>query len=158
MALALIALSSCRPEPAAIAPNGASPDTRQAIQAADEAWSRANIAGDTAAMNDLYVQDVVSMQAGAADIVGKSAMAADFARTVATRTDTVLRIETVIVSLEQSGDLAWESGHVTLTRRPRDSATVVPRSARFKYITFWQRGADGRWRIRRDLGVADPMP
>lgn len=108
-------------------------------------------------MRALYTEDVVSMQSDAPDIVGRDAMVADLAHGFATRTDTVLGIETVIVSLEQSGDLAWEAGHVTLTKRNRDATDAVPRSARFKYITFWQRGADGHWRIRRDLGVPDPI-
>jgi ketosteroid isomerase-like protein len=85
-------------------------------------------------------------------------MIAELAQDFATRTDTVLQIATVIISLEHSGDLAWESGHVTLTKRHRDSLAATPRRTRFKYITFWQRGPEGRWQIRRDLGVPDLLP
>ncbi|MEO8202202.1 MAG: nuclear transport factor 2 family protein [Gemmatimonadota bacterium] len=150
----LSCLIGCSPSGQAT-PNGASADIRAAIQAGDEAWSRAYIAGDTAAMRDLYVDSVVSMQAGARDLIGRGAMVTDFANAIAVRTDTVLRIETVIVSLEHSGRLAWESGHVEFTRRARDSVNAEPRMSRFKYITFWELGVDGKWRIRRDLGVPD---
>lgn len=159
--LCLSALFACAaPAPASRSapPSDATPDIRAEIQAADEAWSAADIAGDTAAMRALYTEDVVSMQSGGADIVGQDAMVTDLGRGFATRTDTILRIVTEINSLDASGDLAWEVGNVTLTRRPRDSTAVTPRSARFKYITFWRRGADGRWRIRRDLGVPDALP
>jgi ketosteroid isomerase-like protein len=109
-------------------------------------------------MRPLYTADLVSMQADAPDIVGPDAMLADLAGGFLTRTDTVLHIETVIASLDHSGDLAWESGHVTFAKRHRDSLTAASRFSRFKYITFWQRGSDGQWRIRRDLAVPDPLP
>ncbi|MEO8030410.1 MAG: nuclear transport factor 2 family protein [Gemmatimonadota bacterium] len=158
LALLLPCFVACHEAAESVTPNGASPEIRAAIQAGDEAWSRADIAGDTSAMRALYVEDMVSMQADTTDLVGRDAMVADLAHGFAARKDTILKIETVIVSLEQAGDLAWESGHVTLTRRNRDSVNAIPRSARFKYITFWQRGGDGKWRIRRDLGVGDPIP
>jgi uncharacterized protein (TIGR02246 family) len=154
----LTALCACKAPPPGPTPNGASKEIRDAIQAGDEAWSRANIAGDSAAMRNLYTADMVSMQSDTTDIVGRDAMVADLAHGFATRKDTVLHIETVIVSLEHSGDLAWEAGRVTLTKRNRDSVNAAPRVQRFKYITFWQRGTDGKWRIRRDLGVPDLIP
>jgi uncharacterized protein (TIGR02246 family) len=156
--LLVLAFAACVPTSPPAAPNGATPAIRAAIQAADEAWSRADIAGDTAAMRALYTEDVVSMQGGGPDIVGRDAMVADLAHNFATRPDTIFHIETVITTLEHSGDLAWEVGQVTLTKRNRDSTTAAPRAERYKYITFWQRGPDGRWRIRRDLGVSDPLP
>lgn len=151
----LLVIASCRSATNEVLPNGATPAIRAAIQAGDEAWSIAFIAGDTTAMNRLYSDDVVSMQADAPDLVGRSAMVGDLAHTFATRKDTILKVVTVIGTLEQAGDLAWESGHVTITRANRDSVATAPRTGRFKYITFWQRGGDGKWRIRRDLGVGD---
>lgn len=150
--------AGCQSGSPTAAPNGATPAMRQAIQDADEAWSRAFIAGDTSAMRRLYTADVVSMRGAAADIVGSDAMLADLAHDFLTRTDTVLHIETVISTLDHSGELAWESGHVTFDTRNRDSLNTASRFSRFKYITFWQRESDGQWRIRRDLAVSDPLP
>lgn len=155
---ALLGLMACRPPHTPTTPDGASPAIRAAIQAGDEAWSTAYIAGDTAAMRLLYTPDVVSMQADEPDITGQDAMVAALGHGFVTRTDTTVRIETVIESLEQSDSLAWEVGHVTLFKRPRDAADATPVGHRYKYITFWQQGADGRWRIRRDLGVGAPLP
>lgn len=154
----LLAGAACQPASPPAAPNGATPAIRQAIQAADDAWSRAYIAGDTAAMRELYATDLVSMRANAPDIEGPDAMVADLASGFRSRTDTVLHIETVITTLDHSGDLAWESGQVTFASRPKNSLNIASRLERYKYITFWQRGRDGRWRIRRDLAVPELPP
>ncbi len=154
----VLAAAACQPTSPPAAPNGATPSIRQAIQAADEEWSRAYIAADTAALRQLYTPDVVSMRAAAPDIVGPDAMIADLARGFESRADTVLHIETVITTLDHSGDLAWESGQVTFASRPKDSLNTASHFERYKYLTFWQRGPDGRWRIRRDLAVADRPP
>jgi ketosteroid isomerase-like protein len=156
--LPLLVGAACQPASPPAAPNGATPAIRQAIQAADEEWSRAYIAGDTTAMRQLYATDLVSMRAAAPDILGPDAMVADLARGFRSRADTVLHIETMITTLDHSGDLAWESGQVTFASRPRDSLNVASHFQRYKYITFWQRGPDGRWRIRRDLAVPDLPP
>ncbi len=152
----VVSLVACQPAAPQTLPNGAEPAVRAAIQAADEAWSTAYIAADTAAMRRLYTSDVVSMQPDAPDIIGVDAMVRDVARGFAGRTDTTVRIDTRMETLEHSGDLAWETGHVTLFMRSRESADTGAQPHRFKYITFWQRGTDGQWRIRRDLGVGDP--
>ncbi|MEP6473856.1 MAG: hypothetical protein ABJC74_09050, partial [Gemmatimonadota bacterium] len=74
LALLLPCFVACHEAAESVTPNGASPEIRAAIQAGDEAWSRADIAGDTSAMRALYVEDMVSMQADTTDLVGRDAM------------------------------------------------------------------------------------
>lgn len=150
----LVALAACAPAGGPVDPAR----LRAEIQARDEAWSVANIAGDSAAMAGFYTTDVVSMQPGAADLHGRDAVVGGMVEWMRTRSDTILSIRTVITSLAGTDSLAWESGETTFEGRPKNEPTAAPRHAYFKYTTFWRREADGIWRIQRDLAVPALAP
>lgn len=140
-------------------PAPADPATLRAeIQARDDAWSVANIAGDSAVMAGFYAADVVSMQPGAADLVGRDAVVKGLVEWMRTRTDTILSIETRITSLSGNDSVAYESGTTLFRGRAKGDSTAKVGRAAFKYITLWVRESDGVWRIRRDLAVPDLLP
>jgi ketosteroid isomerase-like protein len=65
-------------------------------------------------------------------------------------------VDAVITTAELgvSGDLAWETGTNRVTIQQGESA---PLTVTGRYLAVWKRGADGRWRIRAELPITDPV-
>jgi len=156
-ALALLALLGCAPQsngkatPDSAAMAAADPAVvRQAIEAADARAVEALNKGDVEAWLTSYASDAIALppnepawrgtdglRAGAKGMLDKAAISG-----------MALHAEDVKVG----GDLAVESGTYEMTLTPKKGKAI---SDKGKYITVWQRQADGSWKIIRDIFNSD---
>lgn len=126
------------------------PGARRDIKAANDAWIPALQRQDAAALAEPYADDSVFVTATGASASGRDGierlMRDRFAagRVVdGTLTQDGVRME---------GALVYEWGHARLTVAGANGATSTSRG---RYVTVWKRGADGRWRIWRNLSLPD---
>lgn len=151
--LLLVALACAKPatppDPEAV---------RAQIQARNDVYAAAMMAGDSAAFLDLYAPDVVIVRPRMTDIVGRAAAVQDLAASIRRQTDTLLRVTIRTISVDATDSLAFEVGTGEFEHRPKHDPNAKVAVSRTKYITFWVKGADGVWRARRDLTVADTLP
>lgn len=145
----LFALASCAPP--AQAPE-APPDPtalRDAIQAREQEWSAAFLAGNAAAIAALYTEDGAQVQASGDWARGRDgitqAMQAQF-DTVAVTTR-----EDVTEEVIPAGDYVVEIGHYSYQGTSK-ADKKTPRSAAGRYMVLWRKDADGVWRLHRDIG------
>ncbi|GAO01187.1 DUF4440 domain-containing protein [Anaeromyxobacter sp. PSR-1] len=129
-------------------------ELRTAIGAANDAFIRALVAGDARGMAAVFTEDALvipAMQRGF--VSGRAELEAYDAR----RLGSLRYLEATIttVQLEVSGDLAWEAGTNRLVVQQGNGA---PMTVTGRYLAVWRRGKDGRWRIRAELPVPDPLP
>lgn len=129
-------------------------DLRAAIAAANDAFVRALVAGDARGMAAVFTEDALvipAMQRGF--VSGRDAIEAYDAR----RVGSIRYLEATIatVQLEVEGDLAWEAGTNRMVVQQGERA---PMTVTGRYLAVWRRGEDGRWRIRAELPVPDPIP
>ena len=149
----LVVLGACAP---AEAPPPDSPDTAAAdaadaaaIQAASRAFSDAYVAGDTATIGALYTEDAVLLPASRR-VEGREAIKAFFAPgpNRVNLTHAMTSGDLII-----DGDLAVDVGEWSNTWRMGDGD---PLEAAAPYLVVWERGEDGRWRIRYDMWHRPP--
>lgn len=151
LAAASIGLSACAHWPGG---HGRTDEVRAAIAAANAEFARALVAGDARATAAVFAEDGQVIPAAQQGFVsGRTEIEAFNAARLAGRR----YLEAVIttVGLGVDGDLAWETGTSRVTMQQDESAPVTVSG---RYLAVWQRGADGRWRIRADLPIADPPP
>lgn len=152
IATALTVVSACAH------PNGSrrgeAANARAEIAAANAEFARAMVSGDSGAMAAVFAEDGVIIPAMEPGFVsGRAEIEAYQARRLQARRYLDATITTV--QLEASGDQAWETGTNRVTVQQGDSAPVTVTG---RYLAVWKRGPDGRWRIRADLPVTDPVP
>ncbi len=152
-------LTACAPAPAPMAgPTQAQIDsaaaaTRTAIEAANNKWEAAVVARDSNAIAGFWTEDAVDMETDGDDIVGRSAIAANAAKDIRESKVDIVSIDFVTSALDVYGDRAYEVGTATTVTRPKGKPTAKTSTTSEKYITFWQRGSDGQWRVRRDFSA-----
>jgi uncharacterized protein (TIGR02246 family) len=128
--------------------------TRAAITLANAEFARALERGDAQAMAALFTEDaevIPAMQRGV--ISGRAAIESYNASRMGARRYVEVAITTAHVGV--SGDLAWETGTSRVAIQHGESAPVTLTG---RYLAVWKREADGRWRIRAELPVPDPVP
>jgi uncharacterized protein (TIGR02246 family) len=131
---------------------GMAQNAEQAIAEASVAWETAFNEGDGQGVADLYSEDGAVFPPGAARIDGKDAIAAFWQGAI----DSGLKdADLHTTEVAELGDLAYETGHATLSA-PGTDGNVVP--VALKYIVVWQRGDDGMWRLHRDIWNMGPAP
>jgi uncharacterized protein (TIGR02246 family) len=120
-------------------------DARETIEKANAAWLPAVLKKDPAPIVEPYAEDSVFITATGEAASGRGAilklMRERFAKPV-TITGGDLKQDGIALA----GPLIYEWGHATLTLS--DGTTSAGR-----YLTVWARGADGRWRISRNLSL-----
>jgi uncharacterized protein (TIGR02246 family) len=129
-------------------------DVRAAIGAANAEYARALVAGDARAMAAVFAEDgevVAAAQPGF--VSGRAEIEAYAARRLEGRRYLDAVITTADVGVE--GDLAWETGTSRVTVQHGKTAPVTLTG---RYLAVWERGSDGRWRIRVETPVPDPAP
>jgi len=113
---------------------------RKTILDASRAFSRAYVAGDSAAVAELYTEDALLMPPGR-DVRGRAAIARFFS-TPPDRRPAAHWMESSEVSFH--GDVAIDVGRWSL--QSEEDAEVVSE----RYLLVWLRQADGSWRIAYD--------
>ena len=122
-----------------------------AIRKQVDALARAFNAGDGNGMGALYTEDAVLLPPGQERIEGRARIAAFWQGAIgAGFKDLVL----TPVEITGSGDAAYEMGTVTLSA-PAEGGGRQPVAG--KYVVVWRKGADGAWRLHRDIWNLDAI-
>jgi uncharacterized protein (TIGR02246 family) len=150
--VASIVASACAHSPGTRGTSAA--DVRAAIAAVNAEFARALVAGDARAMAAVFTEDGEVIPATQRGFVsGRTEIESyNVRRLTASR---YLDVAITTVHLGVSGDLAWETGTSRVTMQHGESAPVTVTG---RYLAVWKRDANGRWRIRADLPIADPAP
>lgn len=114
---------------------------RSEIENANRQFCEAAVRRDFTAIGALYTEEASILPPEAPIITGRQSIQ-EFWRTAASSMGiTGMRLNTMDV--ERYGDAACELGEAELT--------LDTGSARMKYLVLWLHGADGRWRLHRDI-------
>lgn len=128
----------------------AAADARVDIQAALAAFTAAFNGGESAGVAALYAEDAALLPPGAARVDGRAAIRAFWQGAI---DDGITALTLEAVEVEESGDLAMEVGAFSLAVPGEgDEKTIVFG----KYIVVWKKGADGVWRLYRDIWNTNP--
>jgi uncharacterized protein (TIGR02246 family) len=134
----------------ACAQKGDNPADVQAIKKLSADWDNAYNAGNIDGLLACYTNDVIRLQPNEAATVGKDVMRASFQSYFdAYKGETHGPIEDVRVS----GNLAVARGIYTGTSTPKAGGTPI--NEKGKWISAYQRQADGPWKIFWDTGNSD---
>ena len=112
---------------------------RDAVEAANQAFVKAFLAGDAKVIGELYSEDAQVIAPGAAVAEGRTAIAAFWADGMKTTRNVRLDTATVV----SDGDLASEDGVVHLTASDGSQSSA-------RYVVVWKR-LGGRWYMFRDI-------
>jgi uncharacterized protein (TIGR02246 family) len=115
-------------------------DIRAAIEKANEEFIAAVLRGDAKAAAALYTDDAKVLPPGTRIASGREAITAYWKSTIDVGVKD-LKLETV--DAEAAGDLAYETGNLTVTSTDGNVTTS-------RYVVVWKR-AGGRWRLHRDI-------
>ena len=122
----------------------------QEMMAADRAFAAYALdVGPGQAFVDFAAEDVTIFPSGGVPATGKAAAEA---WTGAWPDDLVIEWAPEAAHASKSGDFGYTWGYAKFTR---DGAADVSYG---KYITVWQRQADGSWKWIADMGSAAPAP
>jgi ketosteroid isomerase-like protein len=152
LAACLISLAAAAP----LAAQTAAPGPQEAetlLVRADLAWSdttaRTGLADGFVAM---LADDAVYLHPGADVMRGRDAIRAFLAAQPSTA-GTVLRWNPLRAGVSRDGQAGYTQG-VTVVTAPGADGTPVTRFGR--YITFWRRGADGKWMVAASMQARQP--
>ena len=113
-----------------------------AIRGAEKALADAFEAADPSAWVDCYTEDAIFVGPGVPTIEGRDALLSVAPSVV------ISSMEIVADSTIGAGDFAATQGRATWVNGPKGSDG--PRVRR-RFLMVWRRGADGSWRIAREL-------
>jgi ketosteroid isomerase-like protein len=137
-----------------VAPLGAADESavRDFIRLAEDRFSAAQVRGDVAAMMEIYADDAVVFPPGEAPVTGKPAVTRWRTRAVAAA-PRIAREQFEIASLDVCGDMAVETGSVSVQEEGSGASAVTTRTP---YITVWKHQDDGAWKIQKDMWTRGP--
>ena len=121
----------------------ADPAVAEVIRRADDAFARADAAGDVSAAMEAYAEDVVFFPSGGGAVYGRTALRRWFERRASARRGAREQVETA--SLDACGDLAVETGAIAVEDTSGGAALRTPRFA------VWKRQANGAWKIEKEM-------
>ncbi len=124
------------------------PQARAEIKAANDAWLPAMQAQDASAVIEPYDEEAVFVTPDGRSVTGRAAIAELMTQRFAA--GRVVGGSLAQDGLTRVGDLIYEWGHAEMTVQ-RGGASPVQTTGR--YLTVWRRGADGHWRIIRNLSL-----
>lgn len=134
------------PPPAPAEPVADAPADVAAINAARDAFMKAYAAGDAAAIGALYTDDAVSESNNQPSLQGRAAIVASLTS----------MFEQVAVSTKLSpvetrtlGSVGLDRGTYAVTVTPK--AGAPPTTSEGRYMVIYVKGADGTWRVSRDM-------
>ncbi len=122
------------------------PKLDRSIEKANSEWAAAMKTGDAATIAAPYEDDAVFVATDGSCTKGRAAIEAMYRARFASRG---LAVSTRIASknLVVDGDLAYESGDAEISWRQNGKVSV----AGGRFLTVWQRGKDGDWKIRTNI-------
>jgi len=127
------------------------PDARRTIDAANAAWLPAMEKQNAAAIAEPYADDALFVTATGETARGRAAieqlMRERFAKTGRVVGGSLVQDGATVV-----GSMIYEWGHAEMDI-VRDGQK--PSHARGRYLTVWQKDTAGRWRIVRNLSLAE---
>ena len=130
------------------------PADEASIRALYDRWFAAMESGDVDGLLALVTDDIVIKVPGAPEIVGKAAVEQTLRQFHAGRSE---RVEFEVVEVGVDGDLAFARIHERATIREKGGEPIGTFEG--THLTILRRGADGRWRVARDVGSFDaPLP
>ena len=143
-------------QPAAPPAPAQPPDTRAADEAAIRNhvrdWSAAAKAKDIEKFLSFYAPDGVLMVEMTPDARGTDALR-EGVTALFKDPNFALSFETDDVVVARSGDMAYETGHYTLSvTGPNKKPLTQPGN----YVVVWRKQADGTWKVAVDAPVSDP--
>jgi uncharacterized protein (TIGR02246 family) len=137
---------------AGVLPDGAAASTEEArdhrteIRGLAERWAQAYRAGDAGLLDSLYSEDAVSVRDGAAPLDGRRAILAAAEADMAAF-DFSVKLD--LSEIELSGNTAWAMGRLDMKASPYAEGAEANFGSH--YMAVFTRGADGKWRIHRDM-------
>lgn len=135
----------------AAAGTDAAQDYRTEIRALVDAWAGAWDVGQPERLRNLYSEDAMSMRDGSAPLDGRAAiLAAAEADMAAFDFDVKLHLN----EIELTGNTAWAMGRLDMKALPRAAGLHADFGSH--YMAVFTRGADGKWRIHRDIQRREP--
>jgi uncharacterized protein (TIGR02246 family) len=142
-AILLVVLSAARARAAGDV--GSAEEARAAIEAANAKFSEAFARGDTPALAVMYTTDAIVFPPDSEMVRGRVAIG-EFWK--GARDNGVQSATLTTIDVGRSGDVAYETGKVTLKVQPagKEATTVVE-----KYLVVWKRQPDGSWQLHRDI-------
>lgn len=118
-----------------------------AIQRVNERFMNAFAAGDADAVVSLYTDDAQFIAPGMAPLEGHGAIHQFLSGAIGSGVD---RLELETSEIEVVGDTAYEVGTYEMSAGEQTAD-------RGNYMVIWRRGADGEWRLHRDM-INSTMP
>lgn len=119
-----------------------------AIRQQAERWVKASDQQNADALAALYTEDALMLPPGAPPMAGRDRIHSLFEQQFKQFADADMNVEFETHELKVAGDWAWRRGSYVLTIDPDDGEKIRVED---KFIDIWKRGADGRWRIARDI-------
>lgn len=108
-------------------------------------FSQAYMAGDIAAMMDLYTEDAVIFPSNSEYIQGMEALRKYWTLPEGRR---ITHHKLMPVEVEVSGTMASDFGHYEISGVNGDQAWGPVQG---KYLVVWKQGTDGQWRMHLDM-------
>ena len=133
------------------APAGAH-SPRESIEAVLTAFAAAFNGGDGAGVAALYTDDAALLPPGGQRVDGRAAVLTFWQGAI---DGGLTNISLRTIEVEANGNLAYEVGTFSLQAPGEDGQPVT---AEGKYVVVWKKGADGTWRLHRDIWNMTPPP
>jgi len=115
-------------------------EAREAVDAGNRAFIAAFLRGDAKAVAALYTEDAQVIPPGGEVASGRAAVTAYWQAAI---DGGVKDVKLATEDVESDGDLACETGRVTLVAKDGKATTA-------RYVVVWKREG-GRWRLHRDI-------
>ena len=119
-------------------------DVAAMIDEKNTAFEQAMMAGNVEGLVVDYAPDAVLQPPMMPASSGTESIRALFSDMVAEGTPSTFDIVTDNLTIAESGELAYETGHYTVAGQTPDGVTWEDQG---KYLTVWKKGADGQWQI-----------
>lgn len=113
------------------------------IEASNTEFEQAMLSGDTIAMVASYADDAVVQPPYMPASSGKAAIQSLFAGMVAEGVPSSFDITYDNITVAESGELAYETGHYTVSGTSPEGEIWEDQG---KYLSVWEKDADGEWR------------